>query len=151
MKSELERFEDKYIPEPNSGCWLWTASCYPNGYGVFNSPRGNYAHRNSWVFYRGGIPNGMQVLHRCDNPICVNPDHLFLGTQADNIRDMDKKGRRARVGPQGERAPSAKLTEDQVRAIRSDERSRNVVAVEYGVRKSAIYKIRRRATWRHVQ
>lgn len=85
-------FEAFYIPEPMSGCWLWIGGVsYPPGYGRMT--RGQYAHRVSYEIHRGKIPVGMHVLHRCDNRLCVNPDHLFLGTQSDNMRDMMAKGR----------------------------------------------------------
>jgi hypothetical protein len=89
-----ERFASKYIPEPNSGCWLWIASCVTGGYGKFFF-QGKYrrAHRVAWVLHRGLIPPGLDVLHRCDTSCCVNPDHLFLGTDSVNMRDCVRKGR----------------------------------------------------------
>lgn len=94
--SLLDRFEAKYIPEPNSGCWIWTGAPQRTRgrYGSFNYfGKPTPAHRVSWLLYRGEIPLGLYVLHRCDNGFCVNPDHLFLGTQQDNMDDMTKKGR----------------------------------------------------------
>lgn len=89
-----ERFDDMYCPEPNSGCWLWTASVR-HRYGSIrtSSTKCSSAHRVSWELHHGPIPEGICVLHRCDTPTCVNPDHLFLGTQLDNIKDRDQKGR----------------------------------------------------------
>ncbi len=145
-------FEDRYVVEPNTGCWLWTRAMYHHGYG--SCSRGacgeGYAHRWSWTIHNGPIPNGMQVLHKCDVKHCVNPAHLFLGTQLDNIRDMDRKGRRVRMGPRGEAAPSAKLTVCQILEIRQDGRPASAISPEYGVQISAINKIKRRATWGHV-
>jgi hypothetical protein len=90
-----ESFEAKYIPEPNSGCWLWTANCNVGGYGILKYQRKNRpAHRLSWRFYRGEIPTGLLVCHKCDTPACVNPDHLFLGTPTDSQRDCSRKGRK---------------------------------------------------------
>ncbi len=91
----LINFEGKFIPEPNSGCWLWGAYCMTNGYGTFCPGNGRrvLAHRASFELYVAPIPEGLLVLHRCDVRCCVNPNHLFLGTQADNIHDMWAKGR----------------------------------------------------------
>ena len=89
-----DRFDAKWTPEPMSGCWLWTGTVDLKQYGRF-SKQGRLcsAHRIAWELYRGSIPTDRNVLHRCDNPSCVNPDHLFLGTLTDNMRDMARKGR----------------------------------------------------------
>jgi hypothetical protein len=101
----IDRFLAKYVPEPNSGCWLWTAHCDRQGYGTLTampeeSAKGKrwpfMAHRISFEQFRGPIPEGMCVLHKCDVPSCVNPDHLFLGSNADNMADKVAKGRQAR-------------------------------------------------------
>ena len=89
-----ERFERKVSPEPTSGCHLWTAAVAGKGYGVINHGGVmRYAHRLAWEFAYGPIPEGLCALHRCDVPACVNVAHLFLGTVADNNRDMAAKGR----------------------------------------------------------
>ena len=93
--SDLDRFMAKVSPEPNSGCWLWVGAARQTGYGnFFLGSKSISAHRAAWLLHRGGIPDGMCVCHHCDVPSCVNPEHLFLGTHLDNMRDMDAKGRR---------------------------------------------------------
>jgi len=100
-----ERFWSKVDKDTSSGCWLWTAGKTPLGYGIFQVKTekcmgwGHWksvrAHRFAWELTYGLIPEGMNVLHKCDNPPCVRPTHLFLGTQKDNVRDMIHKGRGA--------------------------------------------------------
>ena len=97
MNKDILRFERKYTPEPNTGCWLWTAGTCRFGYGRFHYVKRDIeSHRMSWHFYRGPIPDGLCVLHKCDTPACVNPDHLFLGTRADNNIDCTNKKRQPR-------------------------------------------------------
>lgn len=89
-------FNDNYVPEPNSGCWLWIRRYTRGmGYGSFqiNRQKNVRAHRHSWEIHKGPIPAKTHVLHRCDVPSCVNPDHLFLGTAKDNMLDKAAKGR----------------------------------------------------------
>ena len=92
-KSLWERFHEKYVPVTETGCWIWTRSkC--RGYGrISYNGTGKMAHRISWEIHCGPIPEGMLVLHKCDVPACVNPEHLFLGTYKDNTQDAIKKGR----------------------------------------------------------
>ena len=138
-------------PNGEDGCWEWTGSRKPSGYGGF-ALRGQWeaAHRASWKIHRGDIPDGLHVLHRCDNRRCVNPSHLFLGTHEDNMADCVAKGRTVR----GERKPSAKLTEDDVRAIRSAyvpwKNGVYRLAAEYGVSPGTVTAIVKRRKWAHV-
>lgn len=153
----LERFEDSYTPEPNSGCWLWigsmtgTGHACGKGYGAI-SKDGRYvrAHRISWEMANGPIPDGMHVLHKCDTTTCVNPDHLFIGTNLDNVLDKVAKGR-ARSGRLcGSRNGASKLTDETVRLIRVSSESAPILAAKLGVSSTAIKRVRRRELWAHV-
>lgn len=144
-----ERFCAQYIPEPNSGCWLWTGTVTRLGYGMIGDGGGlRSAHRVSYELHRGDIGNN-HVLHRCDNRCCVNPDHLFLGTHRENMADMRDKGRAPRA--QGSAHHQAKLTERDVRNIRADRSDTDVLlAARFGVSPSTIGRIKSRRAWRHI-
>jgi hypothetical protein len=135
-----------------SGCWLWTASVDQKGYGQFAMKpahkRPLKAHRVAWEIYRGQVPDELCVLHKCDQPACVNPDHLWLGTVADNNHDMFEKGRSAPPRVAGEAHGRAKLTLEDVEAIRADKRHQRTIARDYGVSKSQIGNIKRAENWR---
>lgn len=93
--ADLQQRLLKRVRRLMTGCWIWTGSTKPNGYGNINvAGKTLMTHRAAWLAFKGEIPNGMQVCHHCDTPACVNPDHLFLGSQKDNMDDMDAKGRR---------------------------------------------------------
>lgn len=147
-----ERFERKFERTPH-GCWIWNAKTKNGGYGIIHvggrhDGKWLYAHRLSWEFYRDRIPDGLHVLHRCDNPSCVNPDHLFLGTQTENNRDRDRKGRQ--VAPRGTKNGMAKLDEESIRFIRSSPLSSVKLEKMIGVDHTTICRIRRRERWAHV-
>ncbi len=138
-----------------NGCWEWQGYRDKDGYGNFGvKVAGNRpywpvrAHRYAWMQVHGEIPNGMVVCHRCDNPSCVNPEHLFLGTPADNMHDRDKKGR-ARDS-RGEKSGNHKLTEKDVHAIRSSCLSRAELARMYNLNWQTVADIVARRRWRHV-
>ena len=153
-----ERFWNRVDQSTKRSCWLWTGSCSWGGYGRirYRGPS-TYAHRVSWLIHFGEIPPRMLVLHKCDNPPCVNPKHLFLGSQADNMRDMKTKQRSSK-GPQGwapsgEDHWSTKLKAKDVRAIRkayAGGATQNALAKKYSMVQNAIGAIVRRVTWRHV-
>jgi len=148
-----EWFWEKVAKGP--GCWEWQAARYTNGYGCIDIRRPyrlrTTAHRVAWALTYGPIPAGLFVLHRCDHPTCVRPDHLFLGTHTDNMRDMVAKGRaRPRSG---ESNGLARLTEVAVRAIRAnpDGLSARALARQFGMHASTIQQVQHRETWRHVR
>lgn len=156
-----KRFELKYTPVTESGCWIWIASCRHGKYGQFRISKDpskalHLAHRAAWILYRGEIPYGMNVCHRCDVPCCVNPDHLFLGTYSDNMQDASVKGRlnwkqgEIRNLPVGEGHHSAKLSTQDIVFIRQSQESGVLLAGRYHVSPITISRIRRRIIWRHV-
>lgn len=136
-------------------CWPWTAGKCGGGYGTFRPGEGLTlgAHRVSYELRNGPIPAGVFVLHRCDNPACCNPAHLFLGTHAENMADMVAKGRQAVVRVTGERNPAHKLTTPQVAEVLqrlAAGESRNSVARSFGIGFSTVTALARGKTWRDV-
>ncbi len=168
------RFEAKFISNESTGCWDWIAAKSGSGYGSFGmGKRPNVkiclAHRVSYSLYRGEIPAGVCVLHRCDNPGCVNPDHLFLGTHQDNMADKVKKNRQAKnhvkpgMAASGEKHGHAKLTKDDVEEIRrvyvpgvfgagryreANNLGSRALALRFGVRRQTILSIVKGNTWK---
>lgn len=152
---------------PN-GCWLWTAYRNARGYGVVGFNRKiHLAHRVCYSLKHGAIPPGLFVCHRCDNPPCVNPDHMFLGTQKDNMADCSSKGRiNSKIGdrlwakinpervPRGENNQQAKLTTNKVLKIRELYMSGNIsqrqLAKDFGVSKGTIYYVVKGLVWAHI-
>ena len=136
-------------------CWTWQAASTTRGYGIYTrgklGKRRVYAHRYVYEMLVGPILDGMFCMHKCDNPSCVNPKHLTVGTCSDNLRDMVMKGRSSR----GEKRWCAKLTEDDVRAIRARYATGKVstyrLADEYGASQSAIQLVVHHKTWKHVE
>lgn len=131
------------------GCWEWQKGCTDKGYGAFRYfGKQTYAHRMAWIITYGAIPHNMFVLHRCDNRKCVNPNHLFLGTHNDNMKDMASKGRASRH--------QGKLSESQVDEIRTEYKNgiKKRVALKklsckYGVNPSTVWRAGKKKTWRN--
>jgi hypothetical protein len=141
----MKRFWDK-VDKQENGCWMWTASTVKDGYGYYKLSNGKSgrAHRISWELANGDIPKKMCVLHKCDTPRCVNPDHLFLGTDADNVKDMMQKGRgKWGIPLSGENHYNFKLTDQQVLEIKAlgPYKKQYEIAAIYSVRQSCISKI----------
>lgn len=167
--SPVERLWAQVVKTPT--CWVWKGLTTPRGYGIMTyEARRLFTHRLAWELARGPIPNGQIVCHVCDTPGCVRNDepgwyevgnlllpragHLFLGTDATNVADMDRKGRALRLGQPGEHNAKAKLTDVTVRIIRrryGDGESSVALATEYGVNKSTIVRIVTRRAWAHVK
>jgi hypothetical protein len=163
-------------PEALSGCWLWHGATNPKGYGsAWVDKKSMLAHRRAYELAIGQVPSGMHVLHRCDVPACVNPEHLFLGTHADNMADMHRKMRwrpAHNPGPkhplrgerwhekyanrrtaQGSRSPNTSLTEQDVAVIRTELASgvsQSELARRTGISRTVINSISTRRSWRHV-
>jgi len=155
------RFWSKVAVDSEESCWVWRGTTNRSGYGFFKVKAGEQrlAHRVSWEFRNGPIPAGLCVCHRCDNPPCVNPAHLFLGTQGDNLADMRAKGRQGhgtigRPGTPGEDHGSAKMTDEKVREIRSRYALGGITQValasEFSIDQKQVSNIIRRVNWRHV-
>jgi HNH endonuclease len=151
MKTLRERFDAKHKVDASTGCWLWTAWRDRDGYGHIARGKAGEgmikAHRASWILNVAEIPAGLQVLHRCDTPSCVNPDHLFLGTNADNRKDSVSKGRHQH----GSRRRDSKLDQTTVLEIRKSTDPLRVAAARFGVSESYVSLLRRNLRWSHVE
>jgi hypothetical protein len=139
LQSPKERFDAKWLLG-KGGCWLWQDAPGVGGYGRLNVAGVNrVAHRLSWELHRGSILSGLQVLHHCDVRMCVNPEHLFLGTQPDNVRDMIAKGRQP-----------AKLTAEQVLEIRTATGTQKEIASRFAIGRSQVSRIKAQKVWKHL-
>jgi hypothetical protein len=141
------RLEENSIPLTECGCLIWMGRLNTMGYGRLSvNGHDQYVHRASYELDVGKIPHGMNVLHRCDTPACINPDHLFLGTHGDNVADKVAKGRQLR----GQGVGNSKLKEADVLAIRASSRGVNETARLMGFSPMTISLIRNRKTWKHI-
>lgn len=150
-RNREERFMRFVERIPDAGCWLWMGAMGSKRYGKFcfnGAADTDYAHRASWRLFRGSIPNGQHVCHKCDVPLCVNPEHLFLGSRKDNMVDASKKGRTCR----GERRENRKLTEQDIREIQTalaqkEYGMQTKLAKKYGVSFQLISQIKKGQNW----
>jgi hypothetical protein len=167
---------DKHGPTPNQSlpfysgldaCWLWRGLCLSKGHGhlSFNGSR-NYAHRVSWILHYGEIPFGSCVLHKCDNPPCVNPKHLFLGSRADNARDAASKGRmrapkaeahwtrqfphRVLRGELHGRTRLSPSVVSEVRLLAREGLSQRAIAARFGIGRNHVFRIIHKQSWAHI-
>lgn len=157
MRSIEKRFWEKVKRGSKKECWLWLGHTHCKGHGqIYYMGRAHYAHRVAWILSIGEIPHGLFVLHACDNPPCVNPSHLFLGTQQNNVADMVAKGRMAygeKRARKGENNGGAKLKEADVLQIR--ERAAKgellrLLADDFAVTEQCIWLIKERVNWKHI-
>lgn len=159
-KTAIYRFNNSYIKDSETECWVWQGKSRSGSsrmYGRIKVDGKNVAaHRFSWEMHNGTkIPEGCIVMHSCDNPSCVNPEHLSIGTHQDNMNDMISKDRQARGGrfsarnpARGSRNARAKFTERSAMQIFNDPRPQRIIAAEYGVSQTVIHNIKAKKTWR---
>lgn len=150
-----KRFFKKFTKKHQHECWEWFKGKTTAGYGMFHKDKftASYAHRISYELHVGPIPKGMCVCHACDNPACVNPSHLFLGTHLDNMRDMNKKGRHAKDGAKGEKNAASKLENNDIPKIKNllnNGCSLNSIARKFLVSKKTIFNIKKGRIWKHI-
>ena len=145
VRNSRLRFESKVYR--TGECDIWLSTQTSSGYGRMSVDNTQcFAHRLAWMYEHGDIPDGMLVCHKCDNPLCVNPQHLFLGTTQENTGDRQAKGRQAN----GERQHLAKLTASDVIAIRASGKLLRELAAEYGVSIATVSHVKRGDTWKHI-
>lgn len=160
IRHDLVNWKSRFLPkiQRDFECWEWQGKRGRHGYGRFKIKGKEYfAHRLAYELEYGPVPEGMGVLHHCDNPPCCNPSHLFIGTQADNVSDMMNKERdlegREKAKRLGEQHHKARLTEVDVRAIREQRANGRIcreIAADFGVTREAVQSIVDRRSWKHI-
>lgn len=155
-QSVERRFKERFVALSPDECWEWTGLRGDSHYGLLSVSIGSGwwnegAHRLAWVLHNGPLPDlpdhgRAHVLHHCDNPPCVNPKHLFVGTYGDNNRDKAAKGR----APRGETHPITHVTEEQVRSLRADPRPQRELARAYGLAETTVHNIKHGLSWAHI-
>lgn len=158
MTDAYKRFESKFVRIPESGCWIWIGGANEKGYGIFGlgarTDGVEKAHRFSWSHKNGRIDDGLNVLHICGVRSCVNPDHLYVGTQKDNAQDTKSMGRLKLPNNKGMLAKWSKLNDDDVKYIKSCKGVKRGLGVElakkFGVSKSCIYNIWSDLSWQSI-
>lgn len=146
LKDKIDHYS---MPVTCSGCWIWIGSCNNKGYGTISVGGGKkqYAHRVAYSEYKGNIPDGYEVCHKCDTPACCNPDHLFIGSHKENMRDSVEKGRAWQCVRFGTTHGRAVLNEHQVSMIRNSDAPAIVIAKRLGVAAETIRRVRRRDSY----
>ena len=149
--TNIESFLSKIKISNDSECWIWNGNIYKDGYGRIGISYKSYqAHRVSHDIFNGFKDHNMLIDHKCRNRSCVNPEHLWTGTVAENNKDRHQKGRTVVPGLKGEDQPNSRLTEIDVSAIRNDPRVQSLVAAQYGVNQSVVSRIKNLKAWRHL-
>jgi hypothetical protein len=154
MRSELHEHQklaeawifERSMPVPECGCWIWMGAD-DGAFGYGSAGRKGKAHRLSWKVHFGPIPEGKLVCHKCDTPLCVNPDHLFLGTRLENMADMVAKGRSAACRHAADKNPNARITWETVKLIRERGLSCKKAGKLFGVSTSQVHNVRSGKSW----
>jgi hypothetical protein len=152
--TEEARFLKRTVVDEQTGCWNWTGSVMKVGWhGQWRNAAGNIepTHRAAWRLFKSPIPKGVSICHKCDNPICVNPAHLFIGSQADNMKDMWAKGRARPKSSIGECHGMSKVTSEIVKEIRSSSETGMALAEKFGISATTVCDIKKRRTWNHIK
>ncbi len=144
-----QKIEEYSVPVPEAGCWIWTRAVNNKGYGTVSvgNQKAKYAHRMYYSEFKGEIPDGMEVCHKCDTPACVNPDHLFLGTHHENMMDSSKKGRIRTTPRSGTRHHKAVFDNESLKYIRTSKESNKQLAEKFGCCKATVVRAKKGQTY----